>query len=270
MPKSIWRGTISFGLVTIPVSLSTSIAAKEISFHLLDSQTMSPVRNKRVNDSGEEVAWERVVKGFELDDGRWVTVTDEELKAANVAATQSIDVLGAICADEVPLRYFSTPYHVSPDKAGAKPYALLREALREAGRIAVGQVVIRTRQHLCALVPEGDLLVLQLLHYAHEMRDPTALDVPGSDLAALGVTDAEKDLARQLISTIESGWEPERYRDTYREDVLALIDRKAQGETIELPAEPAESEDAAVVIDIAELLKRSVENARRTRAAGES
>lgn len=267
MPKSIWRGTISFGLVTIPVSLVPALAARDLSFHLLDGETMSPVHNKRVNEAGEEIAWERIVKGYELADGRWVTVTDDELKAANVAATQTIDVLGAVCADQVSLRYFSTPYHLAPDKPGMKPYALLREALRDAGRIAIGQVVIRTRQHLCALVPEGDMLLLQLLHYENELRSADDIPVPGSDLEALGVSEAEVALARQLVATIETEWRPELYHDTYRDDVLALIERKAEGEAIEIVApEPP----TATVVDIAELLKRSVEEARRSRAAGES
>ncbi len=267
MPKAIWRGTISFGLVTIPVTLVPALAPRDLAFHLLDSASMAPVHNKRVNDAGEEVAWERIVKGHQLGDGRWVTVTDDELKAANVTATQTIDVVGAVCAEEVSPRYFSTPYHVTPDKSGAKPYALLREALRAGGRIAVARVVIRTRQHLCALVPEGDLLLLQLLHYADEFRATSDLDVPGSDQEALGISEAEVALARQLVSTIETAWDPARYRDTYRDDVLALIERKAAGETVE---PRAQEPPAAPVIDIAELLKRSVEQARRERVAGES
>lgn len=269
MPKSIWRGNISFGLVTIPVSIVPALAQRDLAFHLLDSATLSPVHNRRVNDAGEEVGRERIVRGYELEDGRWVTVTDEELRGANVAATQTIDVLGAVCGDEVPSRFFSTPYHLVPDKAGAKPYALLREALREAGRIAVGQVVIRTRQHLCALIPEGDLLELQLLHYANELRDTEDVGVPGSDLEELGVSEAELTLARQLVATIETGWQPERYRDTYRDDVLALIARKADGEAVEV-ASAVPVEPAAQVVDIAELLKRSVEEARRARAADAS
>ena len=268
MPKSIWRGTISFGLVTIPVSLVPALSARDLSFHLLDGQTMSPVHNKRVNDAGEEIEWDRIVKGYELPDGRWVTVTDDELKAANVAATQTIDVLGAVCADQVSLRYFSTPYHLAPDKPGMKPYALLRDALRDAGRIAIGQVVIRTRQHLCALIPEGDLLLLQLLHYENELRSAEEITVPGSDLDALGVSEAEVALARQLVTTIETEWRPELYHDSYRADVLALIERKAEGEAIEIVAAP--EAPTATVVDIAELLKRSVEEARRARAAGGS
>lgn len=268
MARPIWKGTISFGLVTIPVSIMPAVASKDLSFHLLDGADMSPIHNQRVNASGAEVPWERVVKGYELPDGRWVTVTDEDFRAANVKATQTIDVLGAVCAEDVPLQYFDTPYHLAPDTAGRKAYALLREALVRAGRIAIAQVVIRTRQRLCALVPEGDLLTLEVLRYPHELRDAAELDVPGSDLAELGVTDAELALADQLMTTIAASWQPDTYRDTYHDDLLALIERKAAGETITV-AEKVEP-GPAQVIDIAELLKRSVEEARSRRASGDT
>ncbi len=265
MARPIWTGVISFGLVTIPVSIVPAVAAKELALHLLDGRDLTRVHTKRVNANGEEVPWERVVKGYELPDGRWVALTDDELRAANVRATQTIDVLGAVCAEEVPLTCYDTPYHLIPAGPGIKAYALLRETLRDAGRIGVAQVVIRTRQRLCALVPEGDALVLELLRYPQELRPASDADIPGANLEALGVTSAERDLARQLVSTIETDWEPERYRDTFTDDVLALIDRKAAGaEPIAPKAAPAQTAD---VVDIAELLKRSIKQARDARAA---
>jgi DNA end-binding protein Ku len=224
---------------------------------------MSPIHNKRVNAAGEEVPWEQVVKGHALPDGRWVALTDEDFKAANVRATRTIDVLGAVCASDVRPEYFDTPYFLTPETAGMKAYALLRESLRRAGRIAIGQVVIRTRQHLCALVPEGDRLLLEVLRYPYELRDENELDLPSADLKALGVTAAELNLAEQLVSTIEKAWDPTEYRDTYRDDLLALVARKAEGESIEVQEPPPAP---AQVIDIAELLKRSVEQARSLRA----
>lgn len=268
MPRSIWRGSISFGLVTIPVSLMPAVAAKDLAFHMLAGSDFSQVHTKRVNAAGDEVPWERIVKGHELPDGRWVALTDDELRGANVKATQTIDVLGAVCAEEIPLRYFDTPYHLVPDKPGAKAYALLRETLRSAGRIGIAQVVIRTRQRLCALVPEGDALVLEILRYPYELRGAEDLELPGTDLEALGVTEAEQTLAKQLVATIETNWDPARYRDTFRDDVLALIERKAAGEAVEVA--PAPQEPVAPVIDIAELLKRSLDEARAERAAGAS
>jgi DNA end-binding protein Ku len=271
MARAIWKGTISFGLVTIPVGLFSAVTRDELAFHLLDSRDFSPVHNKRVNEAtGEEVPWEAIVKGFELADGRWVTVTDEDFSAANVKATRTIDVLGAVCAEEIGVSYFDSPYYLAPEPQGAKAYALLREALRVSGRVAVAQIVIRSRQRLCALVPQDDVLLLEVLRYPYELRDSDDLDLPSSDLAVLGVTDAEVALAAQLVATIETSWDPEVYKDTYHDDLLALIQRKADGETIAAPEPPAPT---AQVVDIMDLLKRSVEEARaeksgESRAAG--
>ncbi len=267
MARAIWKGTISFGLVTIPVGLFSAVAPRELSFHLLDSRDLSPVRNKRVNEAtGEEVPWESIVKGWQLEDGRWVTLTDGDFAAANVKATRTIDVLGAVCQSDVAAEYLDTPYYLVPEPQGAKAYALLREALRESGRVAVGQIVIRSRQRLCALVPEGDVLSLEVLRYPYELRASEDLELPGSDLKSLGVTDAELALARQLVSTIETDWDPSAYRDTYHDDLLALIGRKAAGETIKVAEEP--EQPLGEVVDIMELLKRSVDEARAAKASG--
>jgi DNA end-binding protein Ku len=266
MPRAIWKGTISFGLVTIPVGLFSAVAQRELSFHLLDSRDLSPVRNKRVNENtGEEVPWEAIVKGFELEDGRWVTLSDEDFSAANVKATRTIDVLGAVCERDVAREYFDTPYLLAPEPQGFKAYALLREALSSAGRVAVGQIVIRSRQRLCALVPEGDALLLEVLRYPYELRAGGGVDLPGSDLKALGVTNAELNLAAQLVTTIETDWDPADYHDTYHDDLLALIKRKAAGESVTLAEEP--EQPVAQVVDIMELLKKSVEDARDKRSA---
>jgi DNA end-binding protein Ku len=265
MPRAIWKGTISFGLVTIPVGLFSAVASGELSFHLLDSRDFSGVHNKRVNENtGEEVPWEAIVKGFQLEDGRWVTVTDDDFAAANVKATRTIDVLGAVCEEDITVGYFDSPYYLAPEPQGAKAYALLREALRRESRVAVGQIVIRSRQRLCALVPQGDALVLEVLRYPYELRETSTLDLPSRDLAALGVTDAETALAAQLVATIQTDWNPSRYRDNYHDELLALIKRKAAGETIAVPEAP---EPVAEVVDIMDLLKRSVEDARRAKAS---
>lgn len=265
MPRAIWKGTISFGLVTIPVGLFSAVAAQELAFHLLDSRDFSAVHNKRVNENtGEEVPWEAIVKGHQLEDGRWVAVTDDDFAAANVKSTRTIDVLGAVCEEDIAVGFFDTPYFLAPEPQGAKAYALLREALRRAGRVAIGQIVIRSRQRLCALVPQGDAIALEVLRYPYELRDSSGLELPGSDLAALGVTEAETALATQLVATIETDWDPTLYRDTYHDDLLALIARKAEGETI---AAPEPSAPVGEVVDIMDLLKRSVEEARRAKAS---
>jgi DNA end-binding protein Ku len=263
MARAIWKGTISFGLVTIPVGLFSAVASEKLSFHLLDSRDNAPVHNKRVNEStGEEVPWDAIVKGYELEDGRWVTLTDEDFEAANVKATRTIDVLGAVCLDEVTTGYYDQPYYLAPEQAGMKAYALLREALRQARRVAVAQIVIRSRQRLCALVPQGDVLVCEVLRYPYELRTVDDLELPDQELDALGVTEAERNLARQLVATIETDWDPARYHDTYHDDLLGVIEKKAAGETIEVPEAP---QPTAEVIDIMSLLKKSVEDARKAK-----
>jgi len=262
MARSIWRGSISFGLVTIPVSIFPAENRRELSFHMLDGRDMSPVHNRRVNAAtGEEVPWDEIVKGYEYEEGRWVTVTDDDFRAANVEATQTIDILGAVCRDDIPVEYYDKPYYLEPSKPGKKAYALLREALRKAARVGVVKVVIRTRQHLGLLVPEDDAILLELVRYPYELRGTSELELPGTDLEAIGVTDAELNMAGQLVAAMETDWDPsdEAYADTYRDDLLALIRRKAGGEHIEAPPEPVAPEGAEIV-DIMSLLKASLES----------
>lgn len=262
MPNAIWRGSISFGLVTIPVSIQSAENRRDLSFHLLDRRDLSPIHNLRVNEqTGEEVPWDEVVKGYEFEEGRWITLTDDDFRAANVEATQTIDILGAVCREDVPIEYFNKPYYLVPDKPGRKAYALLRESLRAAGRVAVGRVVIRTRQHLALLVPEGDAVLLELVRYPYELRGTEALDLPGSNLETLGVTEAEMAMARQLVAAMEADWDPsaDAYRDTYREDLLALIRKRASGEPVEAAPPPPEPAPEGEVIDIVSLLKASLE-----------
>ncbi len=263
MPNAIWRGNISFGLVSIPVSLLAAETRNELSFHLLDGRDLSPIHNKRVNEStGEEVAWEDIVKGYEREKGSWVVLTDDDFRAANVEATQTIDVLGAVCASDIPLEYFERPYFLEPMKAGRKAYALLRETLRRAERVAIGRVVVRTRQRLVAIVPHGDMLLLEMLRYPHELRDSAQLDLPPADVNKAGVTEAELRMAEQLVEAMQAEWTPEEYRDTYRDDILALIEKKAKAGPKAAPAAPPpEFEPSAEVVDIMSLLKKSLEKA---------
>ena len=268
MPHAIWKGSISFGLVTVPVSLFAAEEPRELSFHLLDGQDMSQVHNKRVSSStGDEVPFERIVKGFEVESGRWVVVSDDDLRAANVEATQTIDVLAAVCASDIDPTYFDKPYYLAPEKAGRKAYALLRETLKQAKRVALAKIVIRTRQHLAAIMPQGDALVLEVLRYPYELRATDGLDLPGADLAAAGVTEAELALAKQLVDAIAKPFDPDapEYRDTYRDDLMALIRKKAEGSDVTVPAAPAPSEGGKVV-DIVALLKRSLDEAKKAQA----
>jgi len=266
MPHAIWRGTISFGLVTIPVSLLAAEQPRELAFHLLDDRDMSPIHNRRVSEAtGDEVPWEHVAKGFEVEEGRWVIVTDDDLRAANVEATQTIDVLAAVCAEDIDPEYFDKPYYLQPDKAGRKAYALLREALKREKRVALAKVVVRTRQHLAALVPDGDAVLLEMLRYPYELRDAGELDLPSADLEASGVTEAEVALAGQLVATISKPFDPgaPEYRDTYRNDLLALIAKKAEGGAVVAPSAAPAATGGGKVVDIVELLKASLDDAKR-------
>lgn len=268
MPHAIWRGTISFGLVTIPVSVMAAEQPRELAFHLLDERDMAPVKNRRVNSStGEEVPWDSVVKGYEVEEGRWVIVTDDDMRAANVEATQTIDVLAAVCADEIDPEYFDKPYYLQPEKAGRKAYALLRDSLTRAGRVAVAKVVIRTRQRLAALVPDGDVILLEILRYPYELRAVSDLELPAVGAKQAQPTKAEADLADQLVATISQKFDAEapEYRDTYHDDLLAMIHKKAEGDQIAVPPPPAEGGEGKVV-DIVELLKASLDEAKRAKA----
>jgi DNA end-binding protein Ku len=265
MPRAIWKGSISFGLVTIPVEVLPAESPRDIALHLLDERDMAQVHNKRVNAAtGEEVPWDNIVKGYQLSEDDWVVVTDADLKAANVEATQTIDVLAAVCADEIDPEYFSAPYYLAPEKAGRKAYALLREALVSAKRVAIAKVVIRTRQHLAAIIPQGDVLILEILRYPYELRGTDDIDVPAAGLKSAGVTKAELELANQLVAAISKPFDPadKDYADTYHDDLLALIKRKAKGGKVVAPPEPAE-EGAGKVVDIVSLLKSSLDEAKK-------
>ncbi len=262
MPHAIWRGTVSFGLVTIPVTVLPALdTSANLSFHMLDGTDLAPIKQRRVNaNSGEEVPYDRIVKGYELEPGRWVVLADDDFKAANVEATRTIDIVSAVCADEIDPTYFNTPYFLEPAKEGRKAYALLRETLRETGRVAIARVVLRTREHLAALIPSGEMLMLELLRFPHELRSAEGIDLPSADLAEEGVTEAELAMAKQLVSTIEASFDPDSYRDSYRDDLLALIARKAEG--AEVAAAPAQAEPGGEVVDIVAMLKASLEAAR--------
>ena len=272
MPHALWRGSISFGLVTIPVSLYPAEERRDLTFRLLDGRDLTPLKQRRVNEqTGEEVPWDEVVKGYEIEEGRFVVVTEDDFRAADVEATQTIDVISAVCADEIDPAYFDKPYYLEPARPGRKAYALLREALRRAERVALAKVVIRTRQHLAALVPEGPLLMLEILRYPHELRSAETLDLPGADVADVGVTEAELAIATQLVETISRPFDPsaDEYRDTYRDALLALVERKAAGGEATRAAEPPEQpeeEAGAEVVDIAVLLRASLEAARAREA----
>jgi DNA end-binding protein Ku len=262
MPRSMWKGAISFGLVHIPVDMYPAVDNKGLDLTMLDRRDFSPVGFKRYNKgNGKEVSWDDIVKGYEYTSGEYVVLSDEDLRRANPEATQTIDILAFVDAEDVSLLYFEQPYYLAPGKGGDKVYALLRETLRKAGKIGIARVVIRVKQHLAALVCVGDVIVMNTLRYADEIRDAGDLKIPTADDKKAAITDKELKMAMALVQGMAEDWDPEEYHDTYREDVLALIEKKVkahQTKTITMP-EPGEAKrETGKVIDLVSLLQASL------------
>jgi DNA end-binding protein Ku len=262
MARSMWKGAISFGLVHIPVEMYPAAGDQGLDLTMLDRRDFAPIGFKRYNKAtGKEVSWDDIVKGYEYQDGEYVVLTDEDLRRANPEATQTIDIIAFVNAEQVPLIYYEQPYYLAPGKGGDKVYALLRETLREVGKIGIANVVIRVKQHLAALVCVGDTIVLNTLRYPDEIRPTDELRIPGADSKAAQVTDKELQMARALVEGMSEKWKPQQYHDTYREDVLALIKKKIaanQTKTLTEP-EPEEEKPAKTnVIDLVALLQASL------------
>lgn len=259
MPRGLWKGAISFGLVNVPVELfPAGKRSTELDLTMLDRRDLAPVGYKRYNKStGEDVPWGEIVKGYEYEDGRYVVLSDEDFRRANVEASRTVDIVAFVDAKEIVPLYYETPYYLAPGRRGEKAYALLRDALAKAGKVGIATVVIRTRQYLAAVIPQGELLVMNTLRYADEIRAPGELDL---DFSKVKVTAKELDLALRLIEDMEEKWQPEQYKDTYREDLLKRIEEKVKaGQTEELTAPAKEKAGAgAEVIDLMALLRKSV------------
>jgi len=266
--RAIWKGAISFGLVHVPVSLHSATTESGIDFDWLDKRSLDPVGYKRVNKkTGKEVAKENIVKGVALEDDRYVVLSDAEIRTAYPVSTQSIDIEGFVGAGEIPFVYLDRPYYLAPLAKGAKVYALLREALLATQRIGVARVVIQNKQHLAALVPSGPALVLNLLRWGDDVRPLDGLKLPAAGTKAAGLGERELAMARQLIEDMTMRWNPDAYRDSFAEQVMALVRKKAEaGETEAVqPQEPVASAKSADIIDLTELLQRSL---RRNGAKG--
>jgi len=263
MARAIWKGSISFGLVSIPVGLFSAETRDEISFRQLDKKNLSPVGYKKYNkQTGKEVELDDIVKGYEYEDERYVLISDEDLKRANPEKTQTVDITDFVNLDDIDPEYFDKPYYLAPLKKNAKAYALLREALKRSGKVGIAKVVIRSREYLGAVIPHNEVLVLEILRYPHEIRGVDDLELPGDELEKMGVTDREVKMAEMLIDGMTADWDPSKYHDTYRDDLMALIHKKIEsGQTEVLDESPAPEVDAEPkgVIDIMSLLKKSVE-----------
>jgi DNA end-binding protein Ku len=263
MARALWKGAITFGLVHIPVELYPAEDRKSFKFSMLDKRDFSPVGYKRYSKtSKKEVDWSNIIKGYEYEKDQYVVLSDEDFRRANVKATQSIDIQAFVPADEIALEYFETPYYLAPGTRGQKVYALLRETLRSTKRVAIAQVVIRTTQHLAAVVVNGRALMLNTLRYEDELRNTNGLELPAQGVKAAGVTAKEIALARRLVDDMTEHWKPGAYKDTYHDDLMARIKQKIkQGQTKEI-TEPGKDDEerprSAQVIDLADLLKKSL------------
>jgi DNA end-binding protein Ku len=261
MPRSIWTGAISFGLVTVPVKLYSAVSRKTVRFHQLNGKTGVRIQQKRVDPTtGDEVAYEDIVKGYELTPDRYVLIAPGELEALDPKKTKSIEIEDFVALDEIDPIYFDHPYYLAPGPGGAKPYRLLLEAMRDTGRVAIATVVIRSKQQLVAVRPIGDdVLGMATMVFPDEIIDPASIDeIPtGEDVE---INKRELAIAEQLVESLAAAFEPEKFRDTYREDVLALIERKAAGEQIAV--QPSAEEADAPVPDLMSALKASLDAVR--------
>lgn len=265
MPRSLWKGSISFGLVNIPVVLYSAENRNSFDLTLLDRRDMKPVGFKRYNkETGKEVTWDQIVKGYEYEKSRYVVLTDEDFRRANVEATQTIDIVNFVRAEEIAPTSFETPYYLAPDKRGEKGYSLLRETLKKTGKAAIATVVIRTRQYIAALIPWSDMIVLNTLRYANELRPTKDLEIPSKTLKITGVTPRELDMAMKLVEEMSDRWKPAQYKDTYHDDLMRLINKRIKAGKTEVVTPPSKGDEEekpgrAKVVDLMALLKRSVQ-----------
>jgi DNA end-binding protein Ku len=271
MARPIWSGAISFGLLQVPVQLMSAERRQDLSFRLLDARNKKPIRYERVNsETGEEVPWKEIVKAYEFRKGDYVIIKEEELDAAAAEATQTIDIESFIHAADVPPMYYEKPYYLVPVKKGEKGYVLLRDTLRDSGYAGMAKVVIRTRQHLALLLPVGDALVLNLIRFQQEVVEPEEYQFPSSSDKRVRINPNEIEMARQLIDSMVSEWNPAQFVDETRERLQKLIEQRIKGKK---PL-PRASEDVPVegtnVVDFISVLRKSLETQRRTPAAASS
>lgn len=257
MPRSIWKGAVSFGLVHIPVSVVSATRQSGIDFDWLDDRSLDPVGYKRINKTtGKEVPSEHIVKGVEHGKGKYVVLSEDEIHNALPEATRTIDILTFVEAREISILHFEKPYYLAPDKNGEKVYALLRDTLSAAGKVGVANLVMHSKQHLAVIMPLGDALVLNTLRWADEVRSAEDVGLEGLDAK---VTKKEVDMAQRLVEDMTEQWDPNQYHDTFKDNVMALVERKLKDGKLEAVAEEPEAEDSgADVIDLTELLRRSL------------
>ena len=263
MARPIWTGTLSFGLLNIPVKLMTGERRVDLHFRMLDSRNKSPIRYERINEeTGEEVPWKEIVKAFEYDKGSYVVIEEADIAAASPDHKETVDIDTFVDAASIGAEFYEKPYVLEPGKKAEKGYVLLREVLKRSGKVGIGRVVIRTREYLAAVAPQGDALLLLILRYAQEIIDPADYKLPEGGLAKWKISPREIDMAEQLIDSMSGQWKPESYKDDFRARLHKVIEQRVKSKKVVHGKQTEESklpENAATnVIDFAELLKRSL------------
>jgi len=252
---AIWKGSLTFGLVNIPVELRTAVRADHISFRLLHEKDLSPVKYERVCEKeGEPIPWSEIVKGYEYQKGKFVVLTDADFKSAALEHSKTIDILDFVKEGEIDPRYFETPYYLVPGKGGDKPYALLREAIRRTGSVGIGKIIIRQAQHLVGVKVVGDALVLEIMRFANELVDTSEFSFPRKD----SVRPQELQMAEQLVGNLAEAFDPTRYTDDYRANLMRIIKAKMKGRKPSLEEPETEARDSGV-LDLMSRLRASVE-----------
>jgi DNA end-binding protein Ku len=252
---AIWKGSLTFGLVNIPVELKTAVRADHISFRLLHKEDLSPVKYERVCQAeGEPVPWNEIVKGYEYEKGKFVVLTDEDFKTAALEQSKTIDILDFVKEDEIDPRYFETPYYLVPAKGGEKPYTLLREAIRQTGSVGIGKIIIRQTQHLAAVKVVGDALVLEIMRFANELVDAKEFSFPSRE----AIRPQELQMAEQLVANLAEPFDPTRYTDEYRANLMKIIKAKMKGKKVKLEEPEGEAPDSDV-LDLMSRLRASLE-----------
>jgi len=268
MARAIWKGSISFGLVNIPIALYPATRREELKFRLLRKSDLSPVNYRRVAEKdGKEVPWDQIVKGYEYEKGRYVVLKDEDFERVDLEATQTVDIQDFVDQEEIDPMFFYKPYYLEPQKGGDKAYALLRDALKDSNKVGIAKVVIKTRQYLAGVKPEDGALVLELMHFADELADPQKLHVPKK----LEIGKREMTMAKSLIDSMSSKWEPQKYKDDYREALMEVIEEKVEAGGKEIEEKPKKALKPTKVIDLVSVLQKSLEqtgSAKKKTAAG--
>jgi len=256
MARAIWKGSISFGLVNIPIALYPATRREELKFRLLRKSDLSPVNYKRVAEKdGKEVPWDQIIKGYEYENGKYVVLKDEDFERVDLEATQTVDIQDFVDQAEIDPMFFYKPYYLEPQKGGDKAYALLRDALKNSKKVGIAKVVIKTRQYLAGVKPEDGALVLELMHFADELADSEKLHLPKK----VEMGKREMTMAKSLIDSMASKWNPEKYHDDYREALMEVIEEKVEAGGKEIEEKTRKAPKPTKVIDLVSVLQKSLE-----------